>query len=85
MHARIADLQRGAQPRHSITRPAGNGRELFLVGWPLVPFWLKPGEAKLHEIRGWRPQHYNKISTRFGQLQSHLMALQMLAKIRGGS
>lgn len=25
-----------------IVRPAGNGRELVLAGWGLVPFWLKP-------------------------------------------
>jgi putative SOS response-associated peptidase YedK len=25
-----------------IIRPAGNGRELVLAGWGLVPFWLKP-------------------------------------------
>lgn len=25
-----------------IIRPAGNGRELVLAGWGLIPFWLKP-------------------------------------------
>jgi putative SOS response-associated peptidase YedK len=25
-----------------IIRPAGNGRELVMAGWGLVPFWLKP-------------------------------------------
>lgn len=25
-----------------IIRPAGNGRELIMAGWGLVPFWLKP-------------------------------------------
>jgi SOS response associated peptidase (SRAP) len=25
-----------------IIRPAGNGRELVIAGWGLVPFWLKP-------------------------------------------
>jgi putative SOS response-associated peptidase YedK len=25
-----------------IVRPAGNGRELAMAGWSLVPFWLKP-------------------------------------------
>jgi putative SOS response-associated peptidase YedK len=25
-----------------IVRPAGNGRELIMAGWGLVPFWLKP-------------------------------------------
>src|SRR5262249_2169251 len=24
-----------------IIRPAGNGRELLLAGWGLVPFWMK--------------------------------------------
>jgi putative SOS response-associated peptidase YedK len=27
-----------------IIRPAGNGRELMMAGWGLVPFWLKPDE-----------------------------------------
>lgn len=25
-----------------IVRPAGNGRELIMAGWGLVPYWLKP-------------------------------------------
>ena len=25
-----------------IIRPAGNGRELVMAGWGLIPFWLKP-------------------------------------------
>lgn len=25
-----------------IVRPAGNGRELVMAGWGLIPFWLKP-------------------------------------------
>src|SRR5262245_27544148 len=25
-----------------IVRPAGNGRELVMAGWGLVPWWLKP-------------------------------------------
>lgn len=29
-----------------IIRPAGNGRELMLAGWGLVPFWLKPEQLK---------------------------------------
>ena len=24
-----------------IIRPAGNGRELVMAGWGLIPFWLK--------------------------------------------
>ena len=27
-----------------IIRPAGNGRELVMAGWGLVPFWLKPDQ-----------------------------------------
>ena len=27
-----------------IVRPAGNGRELVMAGWGLVPFWLKPDQ-----------------------------------------
>jgi len=27
-----------------IIRPAGNGRELVMAGWDLVPFWLKPDQ-----------------------------------------
>src|SRR5947207_3107178 len=29
-----------------IIRPAGNGRELVLAGWGLVPFWLKPEQLR---------------------------------------
>ena len=29
-----------------IVRPAGNGRELVLAGWGLVPYWLKPQDLK---------------------------------------
>jgi hypothetical protein len=25
-----------------IIRPAGNGRELAMAGWGLIPYWLKP-------------------------------------------
>src|SRR5262245_9667165 len=28
----------------AIIRPAGNGRELVMAGWGLVPFWLKAGQ-----------------------------------------
>ena len=33
-------------PTHTmpIIRPAGNGREMILAGWGLVPFWLKPDQ-----------------------------------------
>jgi putative SOS response-associated peptidase YedK len=27
-----------------IIRPSGNGRELVMAGWGLVPFWLKPDQ-----------------------------------------
>ena len=27
-----------------IIRPAGNGRELVMAGWGLIPFWMKPEE-----------------------------------------
>ena len=27
-----------------IIRPAGNGRELVMAGWGLIPFWLKPDQ-----------------------------------------
>lgn len=27
-----------------IIRPAGNGRELVIAGWGLIPFWLKPDQ-----------------------------------------
>jgi putative SOS response-associated peptidase YedK len=27
-----------------IIRPAGNGRELVMAGWGLIPFWIKPEE-----------------------------------------
>ena len=27
-----------------IIRPAGNGRELLMAGWGLIPFWLKPDQ-----------------------------------------
>jgi putative SOS response-associated peptidase YedK len=29
-----------------IIRPAGNGRELVMAGWGLIPFWMKPEELK---------------------------------------
>src|SRR5688500_5856636 len=27
-----------------IVRPAGNGRELVMAGWGLIPYWLRPEE-----------------------------------------
>jgi putative SOS response-associated peptidase YedK len=27
-----------------IVRPAGNGRELLMAGWGLVPYWLRPDQ-----------------------------------------
>jgi SOS response associated peptidase (SRAP) len=29
-----------------IIRPHGNGRELMMAGWGLIPYWLKPGALK---------------------------------------
>ena len=29
-----------------IIRPAGNGRELMMAGWGLIPYWLKPEALK---------------------------------------
>jgi putative SOS response-associated peptidase YedK len=29
-----------------IIRPAGNGRELLMAGWGLVPYWLPPDQLK---------------------------------------
>jgi putative SOS response-associated peptidase YedK len=39
-----------------IIRPAGNGRELVMAGWGLIPYWLKP------EQLGQRP--YSTINAR---------------------
>ena len=45
-----------------IIRPAGNGRELLLAGWGLVPFWLKP------ERLGQQP--YATINARSDRIQT---------------
>jgi putative SOS response-associated peptidase YedK len=45
-----------------IIRPAGNGRELVMAGWGLVPFWLKPDQL------GKRP--YSTINAREETIQT---------------
>jgi putative SOS response-associated peptidase YedK len=45
-----------------IVRPAGNGRELVMAGWGLVPFWLKPEEL--------RKQPYATINARSDRIQT---------------
>lgn len=45
-----------------IIRPAGNGRELMLAGWGLVPFWLKPEQLNQ------RP--YTTINARADRVQT---------------
>lgn len=51
-------------PTHAmpIIRPAGNGRELLLAGWGLVPFWLKPDQLG--------KQPYSTINARSERIQS---------------
>jgi putative SOS response-associated peptidase YedK len=45
-----------------IIRPAGNGRELVMAGWGLVPFWLKPGQLD--------QQPYSTINARADRIQT---------------
>jgi putative SOS response-associated peptidase YedK len=45
-----------------IIRPAGNGRELVLAGWGLVPFWLKPEQL--------RQKPYATINARSDRIQT---------------
>jgi putative SOS response-associated peptidase YedK len=45
-----------------IIRPAGNGRELIMAGWGLVPYWLKP------EQLGKQP--YSTINARDDRIQT---------------
>jgi len=45
-----------------IIRPAGNGRELVLAGWGLVPFWLKPDQLA--------KQPYSTINARDDRVQA---------------
>jgi putative SOS response-associated peptidase YedK len=45
-----------------IIRPAGNGRELVMAGWGLIPFWLKP------EQLGQQP--YATINARSDRIQT---------------
>lgn len=45
-----------------IIRPAGNGRELVMAGWGLIPFWLKPEQLK--------QQLYSTINARSDRIQS---------------
>ena len=45
-----------------IIRPAGNGRELLMAGWGVIPFWLKP------EQLGQQP--YSTINARADRIQT---------------
>jgi putative SOS response-associated peptidase YedK len=45
-----------------IIRPAGNGRELLLACWGLVPFWLKPNQLG--------KQTYSTINARDDRIQT---------------
>jgi len=45
-----------------IIRPSGNGRELVMAGWGLVPFWLKPDQL------GRQP--YSTINARSDRIQT---------------
>jgi putative SOS response-associated peptidase YedK len=45
-----------------IVRPAGNGRELVMAGWGLVPFWLKPDQLG--------KQPYSTINARGDRIQT---------------
>ena len=45
-----------------IIRPAGNGRELVMAGWGLVPFWLKPDQLA--------KQPYSTINARAETIQT---------------
>ena len=45
-----------------IIRPAGNGRELVLAAWGLVPFWLKPDQLG--------KQPYATINARSDRIQT---------------
>jgi putative SOS response-associated peptidase YedK len=45
-----------------IIRPAGNGRELVMAGWGLVPFWLKPEQLS--------QQPYSTINARSDRIRT---------------
>ena len=45
-----------------IVRPAGNGRELIMAGWGLIPFWLKPDQLS--------KQPYATINARADRIQT---------------
>lgn len=45
-----------------IIRPAGNGRELVMAGWGLIPFWLKPDQLG--------KQPYSTINARSDRIQT---------------
>ena len=45
-----------------IIRPAGNGRELVMAGWGLIPFWLKPEQLA--------QQAYSTINARSDRIQT---------------
>jgi hypothetical protein len=52
------ELQSCADSVMPIVRPAGNGRELVMAGWGLVPFWLKPDQL------GKQPFQHHKCARR---------------------
>jgi putative SOS response-associated peptidase YedK len=45
-----------------IIRPAGNGRELVMAGWGLIPFWMKPENLA--------KQAYSTINARSDRIQT---------------
>jgi putative SOS response-associated peptidase YedK len=45
-----------------IIRPAGNGRELIMAGWGLIPFWLKPEQLA--------KQPYSTINARSDRIRT---------------
>lgn len=45
-----------------IIRPSGNGRELVMAGWGLIPFWLKPDQLD--------KQPYSTINARSDRIQA---------------
>lgn len=45
-----------------IVRPAGNGRELLMAGWGLIPFWMKPENLA--------KQAYSTINARADRIQT---------------
>ena len=62
--AGAAEQSYNVAPTHvmPIIRPAGNGRELVMAGWGLVPFWLKPDQLG--------KQPYSTINARADRIQT---------------